>query len=249
MIKSIIQYKKSKLDYPSKVAKEIREILRSVVVPGITTMAINNFVEETIFKKNCVPGLKGYKKYPFSSCISVNSELCHGLPSRRVLNDGDIVNVDFVVEKNGWFSDTSETYPVGKIGEFVYGDLIKSSIESTFKGIEVCGHGVSIGKIAEVVNKVAKNSGFFVVKEFCGHGIGKSIHEEPQIIYDVNNPVINNVFLKAGDVVTMEPIIAESSCVAVLGGDGWVYYSNNGCYSALCERTIIVTDSGCEILN
>lgn len=242
----LVKYKKKNLDYPSKVSSETLEYIKEFVKPGVTTMELNNLVEKKILSMNCRPGLKGYSNYQFSTCISVNDELCHGLPSNRVLSSGDIVNIDFVVEKNGWYSDISETFEVGVTK---YSDLISKSKKCTMVGIQACGPDVSVLEIALKVNEFTTENSVYVSKEFCGHGIGNFIHCPPQIIYDVNHKNTENIFLKVGDVITMEPIVCEKKCNPVLGNNKWVYFSDNGCYSAVFERTLIITDNGFEILN
>lgn len=245
-ISQIVKIKKSFLEYPSKVSRETIDYISEFVKPGISTIELNSIVENKIYNSGCNPGLKGFNDYPFSSCISVNWEMCHGLPSDRVLVEGDIVNIDFVVEKDGWYSDISETFSVGKSN---HEDLIQKSKKCTMAGISVCGPGVSVYEIALRVQKFCDENNVYVSEEFCGHGIGNSIHCLPKIIYDVNHSQIKNVYLKIGDVITMEPIVCEKKCKAVLGKNKWVYYSNNLCYSAIFEKTLIITDNGCEILN
>lgn len=243
----IVKAKKSFLHYPSKISSEIIEYIGDFVKPGISTLELNSIIENKIYKMNCRPGLKGYKNYPFSSCISVNWEMCHGLPSDQILVEGDIVNIDFVVEKNGWYSDISKTFAVG---ESVYKYLIQKSENCTMEGISVCGPGVPVIEIARRVKKFCDENNVYVSEEFCGHGTGNSIHCLPKIIYDVNHSDINNnVYLKVGDVITMEPIVCEKKCKAVLGENKWVYYSDNFCYSAVFEKMLIITDNGYDILN
>lgn len=242
----IVKWKKNNLEYPAKVSTEILEYVKNFVKPGITTLELNNIVENEILKMKCEPGLKNYNNYPFSTCISVNDEMCHGLPSDRVLKEGDIVNVDFVVGKEGWYSDISETFEVGRTR---HAELISKSKECTLVGIEVCGPGVSLMEIARKTEEFSEKNRVFVSKEFCGHGIDLFIHTFPKIIYNTKVKNIENVFLKPGDTITMEPIVCERECFPVLGENKWVYLSNNGCWSAVYERMLIITDNGAEILN
>lgn len=242
--------------YANAVAAEtMKELEENFLREGLTTLEINEFIDKKIREKNCIPGLLGYKGFPFSVCVSINEEICHGLPSGRVLREGDIVKVDFVVEKNGWISDICKSFLITNKNEFRGEDhilkknLIHTAEKCMYVGIEKSGPGIDLRNIAVEIKSRAEKDGFFICREFCGHGIKfGNLHSSPKIVYDpeyYNNK--NNVVLKEGMIITMEPIILEKNSKNIFPRDQWVYVSDT--LSANHERTILITSYGSKILN
>lgn len=242
--------------YANLVAAEtMKELEENFLKEGLATIEINEFIDKKIREKNCIPGLLGYKGFPFSVCISINEELCHGLPSKRVLMKGDIVKIDFVVEKDGWISDICKSFLICDRDEYERKDLIlkKNLIHAAEEcmrvGIERAGPGVNLRDIAIEVKNRAERNGFFVCREFCGHGIEyRNLHGSPKIVYDpeyYNNK--KGMVLEEGEIITMEPIILEKMTKNIFLKDQWVYVSD--VLSANHERTILITSSGSMILN
>lgn len=242
--------------YANLVAAEImKELEENFLKEGLMTIEINDFIDKKIREKNCIPGLLGYKGFPFSVCISINEELCHGLPSKRILMKGDIVKIDFVVERDGWISDICKSFLICDRNEYERKDLISkrnlihTAEECMRVGIERAGPGVNLKDIAIAVKNRAERDEFFVCGEFCGHGIERgNLHVSPKIVYDpeyYNNN--KDIILEEGKIITMEPIILEKKTKNVFLKDQWVYVSD--VLSANHERTILITSFGSVILN
>src|SRR5574340_508477 len=190
----------------SIVAEALNE-LKARVRPGVTTLELDRFAEELARKRNAKPAFKGYRGYPFSLCVSVNSEVVHGLPSARVLVAGDIVSLDFGVYYKGYYGDAAVTVPVGDVPEEA-AKLIRVTEEGLYDGIREATVGNRLGDISVAVQQRVESAGFSVVRDFVGHGIGKNLHEDPQIPnYGVKG---RGIELKAGMVLAIEPMVNRS---------------------------------------
>ncbi|MGD8352873.1 MAG: type I methionyl aminopeptidase [Pseudomonadota bacterium] len=224
------------------ILKRMREVVR----PGITTMDIADETDAMARGLGIVPAFKGYNGYPAVICVSVNEEVVHGIPSRsRVLEEGDIVGLDFGALHDGYYSDAAVTLPVGEI-EKETERLLDVTRSALFRGIDAAVVGNRIGDISNAVQSHVESNGFSVVKVFVGHGIGRNLHEEPQVPNYGDSQW--GVRLKKGMTLAIEPMVnAGVDSVHVLE-DGWTAVTSDGSLSAHFEHTIAVTDNGPEIL-
>lgn len=227
------------------VAKVLQR-MKEVVKPGITTMEIAEEADRMARALNIAPAFKGYNGYPAVICVSVNEEVVHGIPSRnRVLKDGDIVGLDFGALHNGFYADAAVTLPVGKTPLETL-RLLEVTREALFIGIEAALVGNRVGGISHAVQSHVENNGFSVVKVFVGHGIGRSLHEEPQIPNYGESQW--GVRLKKGMTLAIEPMVNAGSDEVHVLNDGWTAVTSDGCLSAHFEHTVAVTDNGPKIL-
>ena len=235
-----------KLRVSNQIVAEVLENLKTLIQPGITTKELDRYAEEMTLKKGAKPAFKGYMGFPSSLCVSVNSEVVHGIPSDRVLNDGDIVSIDFGTYYQGYYGDSAVTLPVGDISENAK-RLIAITKESLYKGIEEARTDNRLGDISAAVQKHVESAGFSVVRDFVGHGIGQKLHEEPQIPnFGIRG---RGIALKAGMVFAIEPMVNEGSYHVKVMKDGWTVITSDGSLSAHFEHTIAVTKNGPEILS
>ncbi|MBX9955469.1 type I methionyl aminopeptidase [Peribacillus simplex] len=221
-----------------------REIAK-LIVPGVTTWEIEEFVEGFLKKHGAKPEQKGYKGYEYATCASINEEICHGFPRKTPLKNGDIVTIDMVVNYNGALADSAWTYTVGKVSKGTE-HLVNVTKESLYKAIEVCVEGNRIGDIGHAIQTYVEAEGFSVVRDFIGHGIGNVIHEEPQVPhYGLPN---KGPRLKEGMVFTIEPMVNVGTYKASRNPNGWTASTADGKYSAQYEHTIAITKNGPLIL-
>lgn len=225
---------------------KVLQRMKEVVKPGITTMDIAEEADRLARSLNVVPAFKGYNGYPAVICTSVNEEVVHGIPSRnRVLVDGDIVGLDFGALHNGFYADAAVTFSVGETPPETL-RLLDVTQDALFIGIEAALVGNRIGDISHAVQSYVESNGFSVVKVFVGHGIGRNLHEEPQVPNYGESK--GGIRLKKGMTLAIEPMVnAGSDGVHVLD-DGWTAVTSDGSLSAHFEHTIAVTDSGPKIL-
>lgn len=221
-----------------------REI-RKLIEPGITTIEIDRFAEKFIRAAGATPEQKGYNGFPYATCTSVNDVICHGFPGNYALKDGDIVTVDMVVNLNGWLADSAWSYAVGNVSEQAQ-RLLDVTKESLYKGIEKAVIGNRIGDISNAIQVYAEAEGFSVVREFIGHGIGREMHEEPQVPH--YGPPKLGPRLKEGMVITIEPMLNTGTYRSKIDSDGWTARTLDGGLSAQYEHTIAITADGPEIL-
>ncbi|WP_248929993.1 type I methionyl aminopeptidase [Paenibacillus hamazuiensis] len=221
----------------SSCHKEIAKRIR----PGITTMEIDQFVENYLKQHGASPEQKGYRGYPYATCASVNDVICHGFPSQRPLQSGDIVTIDMVVNVDGWLADSAWSYAVGDISPQA-DHLLKVTKESLFKGIEQAVVGNRIGDISHAIQAYAEAEGLSVVRDFVGHGIGQNMHEEPQVPH--YGPAGRGPRLREGMVITIEPMLNTGSYKTKVDEDGWTARTVDGGLSAQYEHTIAITEDG-----
>ncbi|MFD1037629.1 type I methionyl aminopeptidase [Virgibacillus byunsanensis] len=220
-----------------KCHKEIAKMIK----PGISTMEIDTFVEKFLEKHGATPEQKGFSGYPYAICASINDEICHGFPREEKLVDGDLVTIDMVVNLNGGLADSAWTYAVGNIDEKGK-RLLEVTKTSLDKGIEQAQVGNRIGDIGYAIQKYAEGEGFSVVRDFTGHGIGPTIHEEPHIPhFGLPNKGLR---LKEGMVVTIEPMINEGSWRSQMDDNNWTARTIDKGRSAQFEHTIVITKNG-----
>lgn len=238
----ILLYRKT-----AKIAAEILTTLKDHVRPGVDTYTIAKYAEELITKKyEAIPSSIGQYDFKFALNSSINNVICHGVPSKEdILKDGDIVNLDITVKKHGFIADTSRMYKVGEISEDA-ARLCKIAHECLWKGIEQVRPGNTVGDIGYAVQRHATRNDLTVVREYCGHGIGQKMHEEPQIAHYGTKG--KGVVLQKGMTFTIEPMINLGSRQIAHLSDDWTVVTKDGKLSAQWEHTILVTGEGYEIL-
>ncbi len=233
-----------------RIVAEILAELAGAVRPGMTTEDLDRMAEELTYRKGARPAFKGYKPgdvvYPKTLCVSVNEEIVHGIPSRRRLKAGDIVGLDFGVVYEGFYGDAARTVPVGSIPESSK-RLLRVTREALYCGIEQCRVGNRIGDIAHAVQSHAEDAGYSVVEEFAGHGIGRSLHEEPQVPNYFRRGM-PNPRLQEGMVLAIEPMVNEGTARLRIMKDGWTAVTADGKLSAHFEHSVAITEGGPEIL-
>ena len=230
----------------SKIVAEILLELRERVREGATTADLDRIAEELTLKKKARPAFKGYRCFPASICISINEEVVHGIPSaRRVLKFGDVVGLDFGVIYDGYYGDSAMTVPIGDISPELE-QLLKITEQCLYKGIEQALPGNYISDISAAVQRLAEANHYGIVREFCGHGIGRSLHEDPPVLNYVQNG--KGPKIKPGLVLAIEPMINMGTEKVKVLQDGWTVVTSDGKPSAHFEHTIAVTSDGPIIL-
>jgi methionyl aminopeptidase len=230
----------------SRIVAEILLELRERIREGATTADVDKIAEELTLKKKAKPAFKGYRGFPASLCISVNDQVVHGIPSsKRVLKNGDIVGLDFGVIYDGYYGDSAVTVSIGQIPPEVE-RLVKVTEQSLYKAIEQAVPGNFISDVSAAVQNLAEANNYGIVREFCGHGIGRSLHEDPPVLNYVQNG--KGPKIKAGLVIAIEPMINLGTDKVRVLEDGWTVVTADGKPSAHFEHTIAVTPNGPEIL-
>ena len=215
------------------------------VKPGVTTGKLDAVAEEYIRDNGGIPSFKGFNKFPASLCISVNEVVVHGIPGGYVLKEGDIVSIDCGVKLNGYHSDRAYTYPVGEVSKEVM-NLLTATKKSLYKGIEQAVDGLRIGDIGHAVQSYVEDRGYTVVRELVGHGVGRDLHEAPEVPnYGKRGKGIR---LREGMVIAIEPMINLGTKAVVQERDGWTIRTNDRKYSAHFEHTVVVRKGKAEIL-
>ncbi|MFS8611637.1 MAG: type I methionyl aminopeptidase [Planifilum fulgidum] len=221
-----------------------RELAR-LIKPGITPLEIDRFVEEYLRSHGAKPEQKGYMGYPYATCCSKNDVVCHGMPDETPLREGDIVTIDMVVNIDGWLADSAWTYPVGTISSEAR-RLLDATRESLYRGIAQAKAGNRVGDISHAIQSYAEGQGYSVVRQFVGHGIGRRMHEDPQIPH-FGKPN-QGVLLKPGMVITIEPMLNTGDYRVKIDDDGWTARTVDGSLSAQYEHTVAITEEGPLIL-
>ena len=229
-----------------QLASEVLDMITPHVVPGITTdeldILCHNYIVDVL---DAIPAPLNYRGFPRSICTSVNHVVCHGIPGNKILKNGDIINIDVTVIKDEFHGDTSRMFFVGKPSVRAQ-RLAETCYECMMKGIELVRPGIQLGDIGSVIQKHAEKNGFSVVREYCGHGIGRIFHEEPQVLH-YGTPG-TGLELIAGMTFTIEPMINAGQADTRLLKDGWTVVTRDHSLSAQWEHTIAVTPNGYEIL-
>jgi len=220
--------------------------IKRYIKAGISTYDIDKIIEEYILGRNAIPAFKGYNGFPAASCISVNEVVVHGIPSKdKILKNGDIVSIDIGVIKNNYCADAAYTYEIGQISKKAK-KLVDITKEALKKGIEQIYPGNRLSNISYAIQSYAEKNNFSVVRQFVGHGIGKNMHESPQVPnFGKKN---NGIILKPGLVLAIEPMINEGVSDVVILSDGWTAITKDRKLSAHFEHTIAVTEKGALIL-
>jgi len=240
-----------KMRIAGRLAAEVLDYIGPLIRPGITTAEIDRLCHEYMLKEqdstpaplNYAP--PGYQPYPKSICTSVNHVVCHGVPGEKKLKPGDILNVDITVIKDGFHGDTSRMFYVGQ-PSIQAKRLCEVTLECMWRGIEAVKAGAHLGDIGHAIQIYAEQNGYSVVREFCGHGIGRKFHEEPQVLH-YGRPGAG-LKLEAGMIFTVEPMINAGKADIRQLADGWTIVTKDHSLSAQWEHTVLVTDAGYEVL-
>lgn len=226
----------------AKVLEAVGEIMR----PGITTLEIDAFCERYIRETlKTVPGSKGQYGYPFSVNTSPNQVVCHGMPNDKPLKDGDVVNVDVTVLEDGFYGDSSKMFCIGNVKPYAE-RLVKITQECLYNAIKAVKPGVTLGDIGSIIERHAKTNSYSVVRDYCGHGIGRSMHEYPNVLH-YGKPG-EGMELQAGMTFTIEPMINQGAAEVKVLNDKWTVVTKDRQLSAQWEHTILVTPTGFEVL-
>lgn len=234
-----------KMKEAGDILVEVHHQLRDFIKPGVTTMEIDEFVDELIQSLGGTAEQKGYQGYPYATCTSVNDEICHGFPSDYVLKEGDLITVDMVINKDGYLADSAWSYAVGEASEEVK-NLMDVTREAMYKGIEQAVIGNRLGDIGHAIQSYTESHGYSVVREFVGHGIGKNMHEDPQVLH--YGTAGRGMRLQEGMVFTIEPMINVGDWKMKLDDNGWTARTVDGSLSCQYEHTLAITKDGPLIL-
>lgn len=235
-----------KMRVAGQLAAQVLEMIEAHIKPGVTTDELDRLCHDYIVNvQQAIPAPLNYKGFPKSICTSINHVVCHGIPNDKPLKNGDIVNVDITVIKDDYHGDTSKMFFVGSVPEWAE-RLCKVTQECLYKGIELVRPGARLGDIGEAIQKHAESNGFSVVREYCGHGIGKVFHEEPQVLH--YGRAGTGTELQEGMTFTIEPMINQGRAETRLLGDGWTAITKDRKLSAQYEHTVLVTADGYEVL-
>lgn len=226
------------------VSRTLGEVAKWVA-PGVTTRKLDNVAREFILDNGGKPACLGYGGFPGTLCIEVNETVVHGFPSNYALRDGDMVGLDCVVELNGYNGDTCYTFPVGNVDPAVL-QLMKVTKESLYKGIEACREGNRIGDIANVIQTYCERHGYSIVREMCGHGIGKSMHEDPEVPNYGRKGM--GPLIKNGLCIAIEPMVNLGKRNIVIEKDGWQCHTRDRQPSAHYEHTVAILDGNTQVL-
>ena len=235
-----------KMRVAGKLASEVLEMIGPHVVVGVSTSELDRICHEYIVNvQNAIPAPLNYRGFPKSICTSVNHQVCHGIPSERVLKNGDILNIDVTVIKDGFHGDTSKMFYLGK-PTVLAKRLVGITYEALRTGVHQVHPGAKLGDVGHAIQSFVENNHCSVVREYCGHGIGRMFHEEPQVLhYGKPN---TGVELQPGMTFTIEPMVTAGKRNVRLLPDGWTVVTKDHSLSAQWEHTILVTDGGYEVL-
>jgi methionine aminopeptidase type I len=235
-----------KMRIAGRLAADVLDMIGDYVEPGVTTDELNAICHKHITEvQNAVPAPLNYRGFPKSICTSVNHVVCHGIPSDRTLKAGDVVNIDITVIKDGFHGDTSRMFFVGKPG-IQARRLAEVAYEGMWLGIEKLAPGKHLGDVGAAIQQHIEKNRFSVVREYCGHGIGRAFHEDPQVLH--YGTAGAGLELKAGMTLTVEPMVNAGKPQVKLLPDGWTVVTKDHSLSAQWEHTVLVTDTGFEVL-
>ncbi|HYD18871.1 MAG TPA: type I methionyl aminopeptidase [Patescibacteria group bacterium] len=228
-----------------RLAAEVLDFITPYVKPGVETQALDKLCHDYILDHKAIPAPLGYKGFPKSTCISINHVVCHGIPGDKKLEDGDILNIDVTVILDGWHGDTSRMYFSGDKVPVKSRLLVDATYESMMKGIEQVKPGAALGDIGAAIQEYAEGKKFSVVRDFCGHGLGKTFHMPPSVLHYGEWGV--GPKLKAGMFFTIEPMINVGGWQTKVLSDGWTAVTKDKSHSAQFEHSLAVTETGYEI--
>ncbi len=235
-----------KMRIAGRLAAQVLEMIEPRVVPGVTTDELDRICHDYIVnQQQAIPAPLNYHGFPKSICTSVNHQVCHGIPGSKKLKSGDIINIDITVIKDGFHGDTSKMFAVGKASVLAK-RLMQTTQDAMWRGIDLVEPGVRLGDIGHAIQQLAETAGFSVVREYCGHGIGRDFHEDPQVMH-YGKPG-TGMELRAGMCFTIEPMINAGKAPIRLLPDQWTVVTKDRKLSAQWEHTLLVTESGHEVL-
>ena len=226
------------------IAANALDEVSNIIRPGISTGEIDKLCYEFINDHGAYSAPLFYRGFPKSSCTSVNHVVCHGIPSEKILNEGDIINVDITAYKNGWHGDTSRMFEIGEIS-IKAKKLIETTYEAMMKAIKILKEDVQLGDIGSTIQQHVESKGCSVVQDFCGHGIGRSFHKEPSVLHYGKKGTGEKI--KEGMIFTIEPMINLGNYETKILNDGWTAVTKDKSLSAQFEHTVGITKDGCEI--
>jgi methionyl aminopeptidase len=235
-----------KLRSNNLMVARILEALKKMIRPGVSTIELDRYCEELTLQAGAKPAFKGYRGYPFSLCTSVNEEVVHGMPSERKLREGDIVSLDFGIYHQGLYGDAAVTVPVGEVSDEAR-RLMRVTEEALYRAIEQARAGNRIGDISAAIQNHVEAAGYSVVRDLVGHGIGRSLHEEPQVPNYGREG--RGIELRPGIVLAIEPMVNAGAHAVKVLKDGWTVVTADGQLSAHFEHSVAVMDSGPFILS
>jgi methionyl aminopeptidase len=237
----------AKMREAGRLAAEVLELIGEYVVPGVSTEELDRICHDHIVNvQKAIPACLGYRGFPKSVCTSINQVVCHGIPSdKKILKNGDIINIDVTVIKDGWHGDTSKMFAVGTVAPHAQ-RLIDISQECLYLAIDMVKPGARLGDIGHHIQKHAEANYYSVVRDYCGHGIGQEFHEEPQVLH--YGTADTGLKLVEGMTFTIEPMVNAGKHGTKLKTDGWTVETRDGRLSSQWEHTLAVTSDGCEVL-
>jgi methionyl aminopeptidase len=230
----------------NRILARLFEHLAPLIQPGITTAELDKEAEIFIRSYNALPAFKGYRGYPATLCTSINEEVIHGIPGPRILKGGDIISIDIGAFHDGFFSDAAKTFTVGKVSKKAQ-RLMDATEKALYEGINRAVTGNHLHDISEAIQRVVESAGFSVVREFVGHGIGRTLHEDPQIPNFGKKGT--GLPLQAGMTLAIEPMVNEGTWRVLIRNDGWTAVTADGSLSAHFEHSIAITADGPMILS
>ena len=228
----------------AKYLKMVRILVNTT--DGVTTIMLDDLAEEFARDHRAIPAFKGYKNFPYSICASVNDEVIHGMPNDRPLQEGDILSVDYGILLDGYYGDSTVTVPIGEISDSAR-KLIKTGQECLYHGIRAFNEGSRLNEISHAIQSHAESNGYGVVRNFVGHGVGKDLHEEPQL-YNFTDKPKEGVMIRTGMVLAIEPMIVEGTYELKKDNNGWTNRTLDGKLAVHWEHTVALTKDGTEIL-
>jgi methionyl aminopeptidase len=234
-----------KMAAAGEVLVKTMHLLESKIRPGVSTQELDIAAERFIRSQGCVPAFKGYRGFPGSICASPNTMVVHGIPGAYRLAKGDILSVDIGVVKDGWVADAARTFGVGPISEEAE-KLLEVTEQSLFEAVEQCRPGNHLGDIGHAVQKYVEANGFSVIRTLVGHGVGRAMHEDPQVPNFGREG--SGVLLEPGMVLAVEPMVNVGKHTVRMGDDGWSIYAQDGSLAAHFEFTIAITSAGPRVL-
>lgn len=234
-----------KIREAGRLVVQVLSKLEDLIKPGVTTEELDQFAEELILKSGATPAFKGYRGFPKSICVEINECVVHGIPDSRRLKEGDIIGIDVGVQLDGYYGDAAVTYPVGRVSAEAT-KLMGVTQQALFQGIEYCRVGNRLSDISHAIQSVAERNGFSVVRNYVGHGIGREMHEDPQILN--YGPPQRGPLLKEGMVFAIEPMVNCGTYEVEVLPDNWTVVTRDRRLSAHFEHTVAVTDQGPLIL-
>ncbi len=235
-----------KMRIAGRLAAQVLEMIEPRVVPGVTTDELDRICHDYIVnQQQAIPAPLNYHGFPKSICTSVNHQVCHGIPGGKKLKNGDIINIDITVIKDGFHGDTSKMFLVGDASVLAK-RLVQTTQDAMWRGIDMVAPGVRLGDIGHAIQQLAEAAGFSIVREYCGHGIGRNFHEDPQVMH-YGKPGAG-MELRAGMCFTIEPMVNAGKAPIRLLPDQWTVVTKDRKLSAQWEHTLLVTESGHEVL-